>query len=198
MTPLTATIDPRSAEHDTGPEDRPPGEAVRAVVAMLVGRGESPEPYEWLAGRLALDGYGATVVPGGGNVARSVGEIRRPGVPFVILGSDSGALAALAMAGSPAVRPDGLVLLGLPVLHVPVAGIPVADPPPRVLPDIPILLVHGRDDRISPLPLVRMTTRTAGRTDLAVVPGGHTVLAGPGRRWVPARVLLFIEGLIDG
>ncbi|EFC86602.1 alpha/beta hydrolase [Parafrankia sp. EUN1f] len=197
MTPLTATISPRLAEHDTDPAGRLAGETVRATVAMLTGRGESPKPYEWLAARLALDGYSAAIVPGGVNVARAVGEVRRPGLPFVLLGSDSGALAALAMAGSPAVRPDGLALLGLPLLHVPVAGIPVADPPPRVLPDIPILLVHGRDDQISPLSLVRMTTRTATRADLTVVPGGHSVLAGPGRRCVPARVLLFIEELID-
>lgn len=197
MTPLTTTIRPRYAEPDLDPDVLPRGETVRAAVAMLMGRGESREPYEWLAGRLALDGYSASVVPASGNVVGAVGEVRRPGLPFVLLGSDSGALAALAMAGSPAVRPDGLVLLGLPLLHVPVAGIPVADPPPRMLPDIPILLVHGRDDLISPLSLVRMTTRTAPRADLAVVPGGHAVLAGPGRRCVPARALLFVEELID-
>ncbi|MEX5632354.1 alpha/beta hydrolase [Parafrankia sp. FMc2] len=204
MTSSTATISPRLTEGGPGPDVHPTGEAVRAVVVMLTGRGENPEPYEWLARRLALDGYTASVVPGGsgaavsgaGSTARAVGEARRPGVPFVLLGSDAGALAVLAMAGSPALRPDGLVLLGLPLLHVPVAGIPVADPPPRALPDMPILLLHGRDDQISPLPLVRMTTRTAPRADLAVVPGSHAVLAGPGRRCVPARVLLFIEGLI--
>ncbi|ABW11870.1 Non-heme haloperoxidase [Frankia sp. Hr75.2] len=197
MTPST-TISPPLADYDAVPGDDLLAEPVRVAVAILMGRGESREPYEWLARRLALDGYAAAVVPAGGNVAHAVGEVRRPGLPFVLLGSDSGALAALAMAGSPAVRPDGLVLLGLPLLHVPVAGIPVGDPPPRVLPDLPILLIHGRDDPISPLQLVRMTTRTAARTELTVVPGGHAVLAGPGRRSVPARVLLFLEDLIAG
>jgi len=172
------------------------GEPLRAAVAVLMGRGESPELYEWLADRLALDGYAVSIVTDGGKRSGAVGEVRRPGLPFVLLGSDAGALAALAMAGSPALRPDGLVLLGLPLLHVPVAGMPVEDPPPRVLPDLPILLVHGRDDEVSPLPLVRMATRTTSRTELCVVPGGHSVLAGPGRRSVPARILLFLEELV--
>ncbi len=178
MTPATMTI-PRPAEPDTssGAVHALRREPTRAAVAIFTGRGESREPYEWLAARLALDGYTATVVPESGNIEGTVGEVHQPGLPFVLLGSDSGALSMLAMADSPVVRPDGLVLLGLPLLHVPVAGIPVVDPP-RVLPDLPILLVHGRDDQISPLSLVRMTTRR----ELAVVPGGHAVLGGPGRR----------------
>ncbi len=197
MTPAT-TITPRPAEPDTGggAVEAPRREPARAAIAILAGRGESREPYEWLAARLALDGYTATVVPECGNVAQAVAEVRQPRLSFVLLGSDSGALSMLSMARSPALRPDGLVLLGLPLLHVPVAGVPMADPP-RVLPDLPILLIHGRDDQISPLSLVRMSTRTVNQTELAVVPGGHAVLGGPGRRAVAAQVLLFLEGLLD-
>ena len=171
-------------------------EAVRAAVAVLPGRGESPELYDCLVDRLTLGGYAVSVVTDGGRRFGAVGEVRRPGLPFVLLGSDAGALSVLAMAGSPALRPDGLVLLGLPLLHEPVAGLPVEDPPPRVLPDLPILLIHGQEDQVSPLPLVRMTTRTAPRTQLCVVPGGHSVLTGPGAHAVPGRILLFLDELV--
>ncbi|ORT97468.1 alpha/beta hydrolase [Frankia casuarinae] len=172
-----------------------PGEYVRAVVAVLLGRGEQAGPFHLLADRLALDGYLVTVVPDGGRRVPAVAENRVPGVPFVLLGSDTGALAALAMAASPAVRPDGVIMVGLPLLQVPVAGVAIEEPLPRALPDLPILLIHGAQDEVSPLPLIRMTTRTASRAELVVVPGGHDVLTGPGRRSVAARTLLFLESL---
>ncbi|WP_235947217.1 alpha/beta hydrolase [Candidatus Frankia alpina] len=170
---------------------------IRATIAALPGRGEDPAVFDALADRLALDGYLLTVVPDGGNRVSALVECRVPGAPFVLLGSDTGALAALAMVGSPAVRPDGLLLLSLPLLHLPVAGLPVEEPSPRALPDLPILLLHGADDEVSPLPLVRMTTRTAPRAELDVVLGGHDVLTGPGRRCVAARTVLFLESLLD-
>ncbi|EIV91176.1 alpha/beta hydrolase [Frankia sp. QA3] len=174
-----------------------PRRDIRATIAALPGRGEDPAIFDALADRLALDGYLLTVVPDGGNRVPALVEGRVPGAPFVLLGSDTGALAALAMVGSPAVRPDGLVLLGLPLLHLLVAGLPVEEPSPRALPDLPILLLHGADDEVSPLPLVRMTTRTAPRAELDVVLGGHDVLTGPGRRCVAARTVLFLESLLD-
>ncbi|KJE24269.1 Alpha/beta hydrolase family [Frankia torreyi] len=200
----TATPAPRSPVATATPV-RPPARAratvarrdIRATIAALPGRGEDPAIFDALADRLALDGYLLTVVPDGGNRVSALVEGRVPGTPFVLLGSDTGALAALAMVGSPAVRPDGLVLLGLPLLHLPVAGLPVEEPSPRALPDLPILLLHGADDEISPLPLVRMTTRTAPRAELDVVLGGHDVLTGSGRRSVAARTVLFLESLLD-
>jgi len=178
---------------------RPP----RATLAILPGRGERAEPYERLAYRLSLDGYSVTYFEAGSAGANTdnpaaLGEIRVPGVPHILLGSDAGALRALSAAGSPAVRPDAVVLLGLPLLHLAVAGEPLDTYPPRSLPDLPILLIHGADDPVSPLPLVRMTTRTAPRSRLDVVPGGHQVLDGPGGWTVPARVLLFVDSVRDG
>jgi alpha-beta hydrolase superfamily lysophospholipase len=167
----------------------------RASLALLPGRGESVEPFERLAFRLSLDGCAVTFVEPGADSVAALGEARLPGVPFVLVGSDTGALRALSAAGSPAVHPDAVVLLGLPLLHLEVAGQRLDDYPPRSLPDLPILLVHGQDDRVSPLPLVRMTTRTAPSSRLDVVPGGHQVLDGPGGWSVPARVLLFVDGL---
>ncbi|MCK9895871.1 alpha/beta hydrolase [Frankia sp. AgB32] len=168
---------------------------VRSVVAALPGRGEDLAAFAALGERLALDGHRLITITGGASRIPAIVETRVPGVPFVLLGSDTGALAAVAMTGSPAVRPDGLVLLGIPLLHVPVAGLPLEDPSPRILPDLPILLMHGADDEVSPLPLVRMTTRTARQADLEVLPGGHDLLTGPGRRCVAARTLLFLEML---
>ncbi|MCM3885678.1 alpha/beta hydrolase [Frankia sp. R82] len=169
---------------------------VRSVLAALPGRGQHPHDFEPLAERLALDGHQLVVVTDGAVRIPAVVETRVPGVPFVLLGADTGALAALAMVGSPAVRPDGLVLLGLPSLHTPVAGLAVTESLPRALPDLPILLMHGAADETSPLPLVRMVTRTAPRTELAVIAGGHDPLVGPGRRSVAARTVLFLENLL--
>jgi alpha-beta hydrolase superfamily lysophospholipase len=168
---------------------------IRSVIAALPGRGGEAEDFSALADRLALDGHRLTVITRGASRIPAIVETRVPGVPFVLLGSDTGALAALAMVGSPAVRPDALILLGLPLLHVPVAGLPVEEPSPRTLPDLPILLMHGTDDQVSPLPLVRMITRTAPRAELDVVRGGHDLLTGPGRRCVAARSVLFLETL---
>jgi hypothetical protein len=153
--------------------------------------------FEDVAFRLALDGFEVTLLGSGESTNVAIGELRVPGVPLVVLGSDTGALRALVAAGSPALRPDALVLLGLPMLYRAVDGEIPVDPPPRVLPDLPILLVHGIDDYVSPLHFVQMATRTAPRAQLDVVPGGHQVLAGPGGRSVAARTLLFIETLHD-
>ncbi|MCK9877470.1 alpha/beta hydrolase [Frankia sp. Ag45/Mut15] len=169
---------------------------VRSVLAALPGRGQNARDFDALTERLALDGHQLVVVTDGAVRIPAVVETRMPGVPFVLLGADTGALEALSMVGSPAVRPDGLVLLGLPSLHTAVAEQPIVESLPRALPDLPILLLHGGADEVSPLPLVRMVTRTAPRTELAVVAGGHDPLVGPGRRSVAARTVLFLEGLL--
>nr|WP_242605979.1 alpha/beta hydrolase [Frankia sp. Cppng1_Ct_nod] len=170
--------------------------AARTSVALLTGRHETSERFESLAIRLARDGHAVAIARPGGDTATALGEMRKPDVPFILLGSDTGALRALTLAGSPALRADGLILLGLPLLHRPVSGEPLTESPPRALPDMPILLIHGHDDQISPLPLIRMLTRTAPRAELAVVPGGHSVLHDDGHRWAAARILVFLEALI--
>lgn len=167
----------------------------RATVAVVPGRGETPAMFEDVAFRLSLDGFEVTLLGPGEGTDAAIGELRVPGVPLVVVGSDTGALRALVAAGSPALRPDALVLLGLPMLYRAVDGELPTDPPPRALPDLPILLVHGVADDVSPLHLVQMATRTAPRARLDVVPGGHRVLAGPGGRSVAARTLLFVEAL---
>jgi alpha-beta hydrolase superfamily lysophospholipase len=170
-----------------------PERATRGSVVVLPGRGEYAEMFEPLAFRLALDGYEVTYLGPGEDSTLALGECRVPDRPFALVGSDTGALRALAVAGSPALRPDALVLLGLPLLYRPVAGEVPSDPPPRALPDLPILLVHGADDEVSPLPVVRMTTRTAPRAHLVTVPAGHQVLAEESWRAAAAHTIAFLE-----
>jgi pimeloyl-ACP methyl ester carboxylesterase len=176
------------------PSAEPAGEP-RGSVVVLPGRGESAQLFEQLAFRLALDGYEVAYLGPGEDTTLALGERRVPGRPFALVGSDTGALRALTAAGSPALRADALVLLGLPLLYRPVAGEVPSEPPPRALPDLPILLVHGVDDEISPLPVVRMTTRTAPRAHLVTVLGGHQVLAGPSWRSAAAHTIAFLEML---
>jgi len=169
----------------------------RGSVVVLPGRGESAEMFEPLAFRLSLDGYEVTYLGPGEDSTLALGECRVPGRPFALVGSDTGALRALTAAGSPALRADALVLLGLPLLYRPVAGEVPTEPPPRALPDLPILLVHGVDDEISPLPVVRMTTRTAPRAQLVTVPGGHQVLSDPSWRAAAAHTIAFLEDVAN-
>ena len=170
---------------------RPPN----ASVVIIPGRGEHAGMHEGLAARLAVDGYDVTYLGPGEDSVLALGEARRPHVPFVLLGSDAGGLRALSAAGSPALRPDGLVLVGLPLLHRNFAGEQLAELPPRALPDLPILLIHGEDDEVSPPHLVKMITRTAPWATLRTVPGGHRLVDGPTARQVAALTVLFVEAL---
>ncbi|WP_264763353.1 alpha/beta hydrolase [Frankia gtarii] len=198
LSPLPSHPRPRGYVGGPGSRYWPSGDTTRragATVVLLPGRGESAEIFENLAFRLALDGYQVTFLDHGQDTVLALGEAREPDLPFVLLGSDSGALRALVGAASPAVRPDALILVDLPLLHRPVAGEHPGEPIPRSLPDLPILLLHGEDDPVTPFPLVRMATRTARRARLAALPGGRGVLSGSGRRAAGAHILLFLEGL---
>lgn len=167
----------------------------RASIVMMPGRGEDATVFERTAVRLAVDGYDVTFLASGEHANVALAEARRPNVPFVLFGSDTGALHALSLAGSPALRPDALVLLGLPLLHRPFAGEVPAELPPRALPDLPTMLIHGRRDEVSPHHLVRIITRTVRTARLETVPGGHRILSGPGVRLVAALTVLFVESL---
>ncbi|MGF7234247.1 MAG: alpha/beta hydrolase [Frankia sp.] len=191
--PATATA---TATAPRSPDQRSSAtQASRTSVLVLPGRGEESTVFDDLAFRLALDGH-AVRVAGPHETATSIGEARIPDAPFVVLGSDTGALRALTAAASPALRPDGLVLFGLPLLYRRSAGRPLAEPPPHALPDLPILLVHGSGDEISPLSLVRPTAQVARRADLVVVAGGHQIVTGPGRHFATASTLVFLETLV--
>ena len=100
----------------------PEGPAPRGTLVVVGGRGESAEVYRRFGTRLAFDAYPVHAL---GDPSRdpdaarrrilelSSGELPRP---LVLIGSDTGALFAAALAAEGAV-PDlaGLILAGLPV-----------------------------------------------------------------------------------
>ncbi|MGW0855916.1 alpha/beta hydrolase [Streptomyces sp. NPDC002690] len=115
----------------------PEGLRTRGTVVVVPGRGESRAAYARLGRRLAADAYRVRVVdapvtdpadPAGslnrldGRLAEAV-EGASPGPegvvrPLVLLGADAGAVAVAALVGGggapSAVRPDAVVLAGLP------------------------------------------------------------------------------------
>ncbi len=104
---------------------QPDAVAPRGTLVLVPGRGEHPGVYERFGLRLAADGYPVHAVTDplrdAGRAAPEVsGEIRAVFAadaprPHVLVGSDSGALAAAALVASGAVPVDALVLAGLPV-----------------------------------------------------------------------------------
>src|SRR4051794_11813921 len=99
----------------------PPAEvAVRGTVVLLPGRGEPASAYSRFGLRLAGDGYRVVAATaeqlGSQDVLRDAIRSERGPRPLVVIGSDSGAVIALAL-GATAV-PDGIagvVVAGLPV-----------------------------------------------------------------------------------
>ncbi|OLL73055.1 putative transcriptional regulator of sulfate adenylyltransferase, Rrf2 family [Pseudonocardia sp. Ae168_Ps1] len=199
----------------------------RGTVAVLTGRGEHPGIYARLGCRLASDGW-TVAVPGPGAGDDSVADALAVATGArVLLGSDTGALRAWGLAASGTVRPDGLVLAGLPTATSPALdhegeldartacpvhrGVLEADPdfgwgalaeaPPPVpaaaLPDLPVLWLHGDADPIAPAAGIRALARPAD--DVAVVADGvHDVLNDQFHRIVAARLVLFLERLAKG
>ncbi|MFI8182154.1 alpha/beta hydrolase [Actinacidiphila glaucinigra] len=113
----------------------PEGLLTRGTVVVVPGRGETPATYTRFGRRLAADAYRVRVVtapePDHGDPAGSLtlfGERLAaavegtaiegpPAAPLVLVGADSGAAALAALLGRPGpagVRPDGVVLAGLP------------------------------------------------------------------------------------
>jgi pimeloyl-ACP methyl ester carboxylesterase len=103
-----------------------PATAIRGTVVVLHGRGEHGGVYERLGRRLSADGYAVAApdLPDGEDAALA----GRPAHgPFVLVGSDTGAIRALELCGPASTRPDALVLAGLPLPASPADG-----PPPPV------------------------------------------------------------------
>jgi alpha-beta hydrolase superfamily lysophospholipase len=102
--------------------NEPEGINPRGTVIVAAGRGETPAAYERFGRRIAADGYRVRVLPDvtadlGASLA-AAGKLlvddALPG-PKVVVGPDTGALFALALADRKAPGLDGLVLAGLPV-----------------------------------------------------------------------------------
>ncbi|MEU5031678.1 alpha/beta hydrolase [Streptomyces milbemycinicus] len=116
----------------------PTGIAPRGTLLILPGRGEHGGVYERFGRRLSADGYLVYAVGTGpdhtakdvlAEAAAVVGP--KPVAPFVLVGSDTGALQALhvAAAADPRLPLEGVILAGT----APTAG--SAGPPPGPAPD---------------------------------------------------------------
>jgi alpha-beta hydrolase superfamily lysophospholipase len=108
--------------------DEPEGLAPRGTLIVLPGRGEHGGVYERFGRRLAFDAYRVRVL---GDAVRdpAVPELAAKLLldealagPKVLVGSDTGALYAAALAAQGAPGLDALILAGLPTGHTPVAG----------------------------------------------------------------------------
>ncbi|MFF3255958.1 alpha/beta hydrolase [Actinacidiphila glaucinigra] len=126
MTEQTDRIDHADHTDHHGPE----GLLVRGTVVVVPGRGETRATYARFARRLAADAYRVRVVdPPEPDPDDPAGSLTRfgerlahavegaPATPVVLVGADSGAVAVAALLGRPGragVRPDGVVLAGLP------------------------------------------------------------------------------------
>ena len=124
---MTVTTD-RTAAAWTEPD----GVAPRGTLIVIGGRGEGPELYERFGRRIAADGYRVHAVAdpvadpaaATAQVLALVPEVR----PYVLVGSDTGALFAAGLVASGRVgQADALVLAGLPTDSGP-AGRAVPEP----------------------------------------------------------------------
>ena len=120
---MTLTTERATAAHWAEPE----GIAPRGTLVLIPGRGESPELYERFGRRISSDGYRVHAVAdpvvdpalATSQVLAVAAEVR----PYVLVGSDAGALFAAGLVASGRVTgADAMVLAGLPVPPEPPAA----------------------------------------------------------------------------
>uniref|UniRef100_UPI000A3B083E alpha/beta hydrolase n=2 Tax=Streptomyces TaxID=1883 RepID=UPI000A3B083E len=131
----------RNAQQDLRYTDHfgPRGPAVRGTVLVVPGRGETHDTYARFGKRLAADAYRVRVLDAarldaedpdgsltrlGGRIADAVAGTADPDGavvhPVILVGADTGAVAVAALlgredgAGAAGLRPDAVVLAGLP------------------------------------------------------------------------------------
>jgi alpha-beta hydrolase superfamily lysophospholipase len=220
--------------------DPPEGVRARGTVVVLPGRGEHGGVYERFGRRLAADGYRvraldrapATVSAARAAVAAvldgsdsAAAELLRP---WVLAGSDSGAVLALAVAADTAA--DAVVVAGYPLpvgyaadsadaeiearTSCPVhAGRLRADPRfaaaaldgpvPGGVPlgtvAVPVLALHGDADAVSPYPAARAVLSAVPDAVLVTLAEGrHDAFNDRSHRTAAAHVVLFLEDLRAG
>jgi alpha-beta hydrolase superfamily lysophospholipase len=115
MTPMTTEHAPAASWTE------PDGITPRGTLIVIPGRGEQPELYERFGRRIAGDGYRVHAVadPAAGAALTTAQVLAHaPAVrPYVLVGSDTGALFAAGLVASGQVTGvDALVLAGLPVV----------------------------------------------------------------------------------
>lgn len=116
---------------------------------------------------------------------------QRPGLPLAIMGHSLGAAAAVAALGSAPARFAAVVLCGLPRAA---AANPGAVDAVRV----PILVVHGADDRLAPIDGARSWTAAVPGADLREYEdAGHDLLHEPVHRRVTSDVAGFVRASVQ-
>lgn len=138
--------------------------------------------------------------------ARSAGE----GLPVALMGHSLGAGVALSLATAEPTCADGLVLCGAPLGPTRSSrDAPTAESGARAehwqamreqvaerLTAMPVLAVHGEDDRIIPVDGVRATLGGLAGVQLLTYPeAGHDLLHEPVREEVAADVVRFVLSL---
>ena len=121
---MTATTERAAAANWSGPE----GVAPRGTLIVIPGRGEGPDLYERFGRRIAADAYRVQAVADPvadpalttSQVLAITAEVR----PYVLVGSDTGALFAAGLVASGQVTGvDAVVLAGLPTAEADPAGV---------------------------------------------------------------------------
>jgi alpha-beta hydrolase superfamily lysophospholipase len=172
-----------------------PDVTVRGTVVLLPGRGEHAGVYQRFGRRLAFDGYVVRVLDEPSTAGLSGGVLDDPAAvrPFVLAGSDTGAVRALAIAAGGVVAFDGVLLAGVLPGAAQHAGVLPA--PPRIL---------GWDDELDARTacpvhrnrLARDTTLVRGALDARV----PVELVDATRRLRPADIrvpVLVVHGSAD-
>src|ERR1700734_3541637 len=114
-------------DHRAGHGGELEGVAPRGTLIVIPGRGEGPELYERFGRRIAGDAYRVHVVSDPvGDPARTTSEVLAITAevrPYVLVGSDTGALFAAGLVASGQVAGvDAVVLAGLPTAAGPAAA----------------------------------------------------------------------------
>ncbi|MFC4034831.1 alpha/beta hydrolase [Streptomyces polygonati] len=111
--------------------DNPPHLDPRGTVVLLPGRGEDPRLYERFGSRIGADAYRVRVVADPtrweSDVVEQVKRLRADAGlprPFVLAGSDAGALFAVGLAAGGELEIDALLLAGLPTRPSDLAAVP--------------------------------------------------------------------------
>jgi len=217
MDPMTSTI-VSPAVHEP-----PAAVRVRGALAVVAGGGESARVYERFGRRLAVDGYVVAVFEAAASDEAARWLEAQEHAPRVLVGSDRGAAAVLALAAAGA-RSDGVIVAGMPAgerapeadaaqrtacpVHLGVlgeAGARAAAPAPAVaVPDAavlssivaPVLAIHGGADQVAPFAAVRETLGALPDLELVeTVDGLHDALNDQSHRSVAATIVLWLERL---
>lgn len=113
MDGMTQTIAVTPVLHESAP-----GVRVRGTLAVVAGAGETARVYERFGRRIASDGYVVGVFETADASGAAAWLAAHDAAPRVLVGSDAGAAAVLALAVSAELDADGILVAGTPVAGV--------------------------------------------------------------------------------